>query len=85
MRELSTIDSSRLPRRDVELKDIVAKMAAQIQIGRPDRKDESDARQVGGRAVSLGKDNDNAAPSALMESAQAALDQADALLKRAEP
>lgn len=85
LRELATIDSSRLTRRDVELKNIVAKMAAQIQKGAPDRKDEGDAQQAAGQAASSGKDNESAAPSVLMESAQLALDQADALLKRAEP
>jgi chemotaxis protein MotC len=83
--ELATIDSSRLARRDVELKDIVAKMAAQIQKGVPDKKDAGVARQAGGQAKSSGKNDESTAPSVLMESAQLALDQADALLKRAEP
>lgn len=81
--ELAKIDASRLPRRDAELKDVVAKMGAKIQKADTDKKDADDPQPAEGQSPA--KAGDGAPPSALMEAAEAALDQADAALKRAEP
>ncbi len=76
--ELATIDPTRLPRRDAELKVIVAKLAAQIQNASEDTKRPGDQQPPS-------SDADSASPAVLIEAAQLALTQADALLKRTDP
>ncbi len=78
--ELAAIDSTRLPRRDAELKDIVVKLAVQIQ------KTGGDTKEPGNQQPALSDTAaDSASPATLIEAAQVALTQADELLKRTDP
>ncbi len=78
--ELATIDPTRLPRRDAELEDVVAKLAVQIQ--KAGGGTTAPAEQ---QTASSDADAGAASPAVLIDAAQSALTQADALLKKTNP
>lgn len=83
LRELAEIDGTHLQKRDAELKDVVTKMGAEIQRAADDAQGPIDGAVAEQQFSSNG--NEGASPSALIQSAQMALSQTDALLKRAGP
>lgn len=83
LREVAEIDERHLQKRDVELKEVVTKTGAEIQKTADDAQRPSDAGSAEPQSSSNG--NDGPSPSALIESAQMALSQTDALLTRAGP
>lgn len=83
--ELESVDATRLPKRDAELKEAVAAMAKQIRNDADESLSLNEPEPVQDAARPRPDAGANAATAALIFSAEAALKQADALLQRGAP
>ncbi len=85
LRELTEIDPSHLQKRDQELKEVVAKMAGQIQKESEAGEGTANFEAPEAQPLPHSGDGDDASPLVLIEFARMAISQTAALLKKASP